>query len=201
MKTVIGSISAAFAVAIMLWCCNGNENKSVASPTPKPVLSIADLMIDKITHSPGASNIPMSTIITLRKYDSLFYKALFVGSDTLQHLFFYSRRGSCCPCSAGGKTCCQCSSGSGFGVPLQAMSQGGIGRIDGGSVFMLAKMSVSPQNTLTLDSRVIDGIKIFTVPDTTAPGTYTISFKGGAIDLSLQIAIDENHNIEISDTP
>jgi|GEM_PF-6295702 len=194
-KYAIGSIPLVIALALTVLGCNNPVER-------KPVLSIADLMIDKVTHSTDSSaNATVIKLKNLRSYDSLFYKALFVGSDTLPNLYFYSRRGSCCPCTSGGQSCCQCSSGSAFGIPEQAMSQPvGLRKIDKGSVFMLAKMSAAPPtNTLNLESRVIDGMLIYTVPLNTPPGTYQAPIKGGSIDLTLQIAIDSNHNIDILD--
>jgi len=169
----------------------------------KPIISLADLMINKIAQSPSKDG-TLDKVLKLREYDRIFYKALYHEENepqTLSKQYFYARIGSCCPCSPGGMSCCSCSSGSAFGIPSEAEA---VAAIDsGGSVFMLTKTSASPQDSvklLTLDKETIDGIDIFTVPEDKR-GKYEVrvSFKRDLMDLIFFVEINDKGEIKISD--
>jgi hypothetical protein len=196
MKNKIGLILTVLVTASILWNCTKIKEFfgfSPPPPPPQPILSLADLMIDKLSHSSDSSaKTTLNKIKSLRMYDSIFYKTLFLGAS-LPKIYFYSRPGSCCPCTSTVRNCCQCSGGTALGVAATAMSQGtSMRRIDRNPIFRFASMSVPkpPLGTLVLDSTVIDGMKIYTVPAHQAAGSYQAFFKGGAINLSLQIDVD-----------
>ncbi len=179
-KNIIGALSVMITLALALWGCGkGSGHTVTARDHRKPIISIAELMIDKLASSSDTTGKVTRGIRKLRHLDSQLFKALLDSPNTISTRYFYSRRGSCCPCSPGGTTCCRCSGGSALGVASGAITKAK--QIDEvGSVFMLAKMSVQApaDSTLQLSLEILDGMKIFTVPANTKAGTYKVSFKG-----------------------
>ena len=198
-RNIVGS--TALMVALALWGCNNKNQPASLTDNRKPVISIADLMIDKITNSPDSGKSMGVTITKLRYYDNQLFKVLHDSTHTLRQKYFYARRGSCCPCTAGAANCCKCSSGSALAVPTQVellITQVVDGRE---SVFMLASFN-SPQTRfpkLRVSRDTLDAMEIITVPKDTTPGTYEVSFKGDSIDLTLVIDVDANGRLEISE--
>jgi hypothetical protein len=190
--TMKRNIIIAIALAFVLSGCSDDR---------KPVISIADLMVDKIMQSADTSKTTVHALKKLRQYDGLLYKALLKEDGQLPKKYFYSRRGSCCPCAPGGSSCCRCSSGSALAIPAAALAE--VKDVDRReSMFMLAKMSAVPQagaEPLVLTRNTIDSMVIFTLPEGTKAGKYLVSFKGDSIDLALVIEVDEEGRIEISD--
>lgn len=191
-----------------------NPSDSIQSldTSRKPILSLADLMIDKLTNSKHHKDAAvMEQILKLREYDKTFYKALYneynTPSKTLPKRYFYARLGSCCPCMAGGEGCCRCSSATAFGAPnIEEIAETkSLDKDTKGLKFMFAKANVVPQGKDTRKllemkkERNVDGIDIFIVPENSAPGPYFYSFKGkvNLIDITLLIDIDKDHKVDI----
>ena len=172
--------------------CNGPEPSET-----RPMISLADLMIVKLTDKQNRTDsgrVLVDKIIELRKYDSAFYKAFFnAKNDDLRKKYFYSRPGSCCPCSPNEAMCCSCPPESSFGVPGEGdISQGAVSK----NVFMFTSMA-SPQQAFSFAETKVNDMFVYSLPKDTPKGTYTSTIKNGVIDLTLTIEVAENGTFHI----
>lgn len=205
------------SIALMLYGCGKKSDSTQDSDTrnldnyrkpesSKPIISIADLMIDKVLKDPIAN---IEKLRTLREDDKKFYKALLKDGSSLSRKYFYARRGSCCPCTADGMNCCKCSSGSAFGIPVSELVTAKVFESQK-SVFMLTQMGANPKDEpklLKLHPEEQEGMKIFTLPKDAIPKgnseNFKVSFKSpnGNIDLTFIIEVDSKGEFEIYDIP
>jgi len=180
---------------ISTWSC-----QKAQSDDRKPLISIPELMMDKLATSNDTGKVTLRHLKDLRNYDNKLYKALYKEHGALPKKYFYSRKGSCCPCMAGGSTCCACSRGSALGAVGEMITHV-VGFGSDGSMFMFTKMNSAPQvnsDTLKLDRTSIEGMDIFTVPENTKAGKYTVTLKGPIVELTLEMIVSGDGDIDIS---
>jgi hypothetical protein len=187
---------------LLLSACGPDADKR------KPVLSLPDLMIDKLTQnlSTADSTASVALILKMRQYDKKVYDALYYdGPDdnkgTLPLKYFYARHGSCCPCAPGHVRCCDCSQGSAFAAPSSTTALVVPEGFEKNPGFMLTNtISLQDQTTYkSLDKRkdTVDGIDLFFIPEKTPEGNYRVTFTG-EIELTIYIKVDGKGNFNIT---
>ncbi|QOI97118.1 MAG: hypothetical protein HRU69_06270 [Flammeovirgaceae bacterium] len=189
MKNVLTGFAAGVLLLLAIayfvkptWLCGS----SAADDSRKPLISLADLAMEVSTREGN-------NLETLVKLDKQFYKALLQGNK-VGGMYFYSRHGSCCPCSTGGTKCCSCSQGSGFGVMNNSTNQAYL--VNQALYKFASNSNQKPFDKIPLEVKVIDDVKIFLIPESVADGNYTARFEGN-INIELDIAVHSDKTFEV----
>jgi len=187
MKNIITGFAAGILLLLAIayffkpgWLCN-----SVAGDR-KPLLSLADLAME----AGAKEGNDLSTLVAL---DKQFYKALLQGNK-VSSMYFYSRHGSCCPCTQGGLKCCICPRQSGMGAPANATDQAYL--VSPSAYQFVASQKEQSLDKIELVKSETDGVKIFLLPESVKAGNYKAIFEGN-INVELDIAVNTDGSFEI----
>lgn len=189
MKNVLTGFAAGVLLLLAIayfvkpaWLCG----PTTPDDNRKPLISLADLAME-VSAREG------NNLETLVKLDKQFYKALLQGNK-VGSMYFYSRHGSCCPCSRGGTKCCSCSQGSGFGVMNNSTNQAYL--INQGIYKFTSNSDQQSFGKIPLEVKVIDDVKIFLIPESFEAGNYTARFEGN-INIELDIAVNSDKTFDV----
>jgi hypothetical protein len=188
MKNIITGFAAGVLLLLAIsyffkpaWLCG-----SIAADDRKPLLSLADLAME-------AGQKEGNDLATLVALDKQFYKDLLNGNK-VSSMYFYSRHGSCCPCSSGGTKCCMCPPRSGMGAPVNSTDQAYL--INQSAFQFAANQKVQSFEKLDLEKSEAEGVKIFLIPQSVKAGNYKVKFEG-KINIELDIAVNADRSFDV----
>jgi hypothetical protein len=188
MKNIITGFAAGILLLLAIayffkpgWLCG-----SVPADGRKPLLSLADMAME-------AGEKEGNNLATLVALDKQFYKAL-LQDNKVSSMYFYSRHGSCCPCTAGGLKCCICDRQSGMGAPVNSTAQA---YLITQSAYQFATNQTTPSlDKIDLEKTEIDGVKIFLIPESVKAGNYKVTFEG-KINVELDIEVNADRSFHV----